>query len=388
MSDFTVSVCTRIDAVAAVDWNALADAGSPFLRHEFLVALERNGCVGGDTGWHPSHLLLREGERLIGGAPAYLKLHSHGEFVFDWSWAEAYQRAGMEYYPKLVFAVPFTPATGPRLLCADDVDHEAVLDALVSAGIEYARRVKASSAHWLFPNDAQMVELQRRGLLRRSGCQFHWHNPGYGKFDDYLASLTSKRRKQVRKERREAAAAPVDIRLQIASSIAAQEWEAYHALYSSTYERKWGFPTLTPGFFRELARTMPDSLMLASAHRSGRMIAGAHFLCGNDTLYGRNWGCSEFHPSLHFELCYYRAIEFCIDRGISRFEAGAQGEHKLMRGFLPTTTWSAHWIGHDGFRNAIATFLERERDGVDAYVDQMDAHSPFRKADGDVGPTG
>ena len=380
-SRVSAEVRERLAAIPTPAWNALDLAGNPFLRHEFLATLEDTGCVGGESGWLPRHVTIADAHGLAGAAPAYLKQHSYGEFVFDWSWAQASERAGIRYYPKLIVAVPFTPVTGPRLLCRDERERSALSEALVAATFESARDAGASSVHWLFPTEPESECLQRLGLLRRAGVQFHWHNPGFADFEAFLATLNAKRRKEIRRERRVAASAPVEVHFEPAAALEARHWRAYHALYTSTYDRKWGFPPLNVRFFEELARREPQRLWLAFAERDGRMVAGAHFLLGDDALYGRNWGCSEFHPALHFELCYYRAIEFCIARGVRRFEAGAQGEHKLMRGFLPTITWSAHWIAHPGLRRAVADFLRRERAGIDAYIEEMAAHSPFRRGD-------
>jgi predicted N-acyltransferase len=377
--ELTVEVADGVDAVCAADWNRLAGTGNPFVRHEFLAALERNDCVSETAGWLPQHLLMRAEGRLVGAVPLYAKQHSYGEFVFDWSWADAAERAGMAYYPKLVACAPFTPAQGPRLLCEGDAATGPLGDALAHAAREVAQRARVSSLHWLFPEPEQARALEASGFLLRTGYQFHWTNPGYRDFQDYLDSLTSKRRKQVRRERREAAAAPVTVEVLRGHEIDDARWEAYHGLYASTYDRKWGMPSLTPGFFREVGATLPDSVMLVLARHGDRYVAGAHLFAGSDALYGRNWGCSEFHRSLHFEMCYYRPMEFCIEHGLGRFEAGAQGEHKLTRGFLPVHTYSAHWLRHDEFRAAVARFLASERREIDAYIEAAGSHSPFRE---------
>lgn len=373
-------VVERIDDVPAAQWNALAGDANPFLRHEFLAALERNGCVGEDSGWLPRHLVVHSGETLVGAAPLYVKLHSFGEFGSDWAWAEAYARAGVAYYPKLVSAIPFTPATGPRLLSAPGVQRTAVAGAVATAALEVARAAKVSSLQWLFVTGDDLEVLEERGLAHRTGCQYHWRNRGYRDFADYLDDLRSKRRKQVRRERREANAAGLDIRLLPARDIGEAQWHAYHGLYSSTYDRKWGYPSLTPEFFCEVGETMPDSAMLVLARRDGRYVAGAHLFRGRDTLYGRNWGCHEFHSSLHFEMCYYRCIEHAIEQGLDTFEAGAQGEHKIWRGFTPVATHSAHWFRHREFRDAIDDFLRRERGHVRREIEAMEEHLPFRSA--------
>ena len=317
----------------------------------------------------------------------YAKSHSYGEFVFDWGWAEAYERAGLKYYPKLVVAAPYTPATGARLLCAERQPGDAYepADLLVQAVRQVAEQAQVSSLHWLFTRPHESERLGRLGHLRRTGVQYHWSNPGYRDFQDFLDALTSKRRKQIRKERREAGQAPVEILVLEGSEIEDAQWDAYHALYASTYDRKWGFPSLTPGFFKQVGREMPEGVMLLLARRDGRYVAGAHLFKGDDALYGRNWGCSEFHQALHFEMCYYRCIEFCIERGLKRFEAGAQGEHKIMRGFLPVRTHSAHWLRHDAFKDAVGDFLRRERIENDRHFEYMNTHSPFRCTDAGTG---
>ncbi len=374
--------CRALDAleqVAAADWDRLAGDHNPFLSHAFLAALERNGCVGEAHGWRPHHLLLERDGVPVAACPTYLKYHSYGEFVFDWGWADAYERNRLAYYPKLLCAVPFTPVPGPRLLCAPGADRALACRALVSAAIRIADGAELSSAHWLFTDAQDTAALEELPLLARQGCQFHWYNPGYRDFQDYLDALTSKRRKQVRKERREAGEAPVRVELRHGDELDEGDIAAYHALYCSTYDRKWGYPSLTLEFFLELAERMPRSLVLILAKRRGRCVAGAHLLRGTDALYGRNWGCSERHRSLHFEICYYRGIEYCIEHGLARFEAGAQGEHKLSRGFLPVRTHSFHWVRDPRFRDAIGDFVRRERAETTAYIRAAAAHSPYRE---------
>ena len=378
----TATVCEDLGALSASDWDALGGAADPCLSHAFLGALERHGCVGGDSGWWPHHLLLHAGERLIGALPMYLKAHSQGEFVFDWSWADAWERAGHRYYPKLVCAVPFTPATGHRLLLARGQRRHQHARALAARAVEIARRSQVSSLHLLFCREPEAQELAGAGWLVRTGCQFHWHNPGYRDFTDYLGALDSKRRKQVRRERRMAAAAPVEIEIRHGDEAGAEHWQAYHRLYASTYDRKWGRPSLNPELFIDVAHAMPRRVLLVLARRGADYVAGAHCLVGDDTLYGRNWGCSEFHPALHFEMCYYRLIEYCIEHGLRRFDAGAQGEHKLARGFAPMRTWSAHWIADRGFRAAIGEFLDQERVAIDQYIEDARRHLPLTDGPG------
>ena len=372
------TVTERIAEVPAHAWNRLAGDDNPFLRHEFLCALERNGCVGEDSGWHPRHLLVYAGAELVGAAPLYIKTHSFGEFGSDWAWADAYQRAGIAYYPKLVSTIPFTPATGPRLLCRPGPQSTRIRAAIVEAGVEIARSAGVSCLQWLFASAEDTQLLEARGLAMRIGCQYHWRNHAYRDFQDYLDHLRSKRRKQVRRERREADASGVDIHVLMGRDTDEADWHAYHRLYSATYDRKWGYPSLTPAFFCEVARSMPDSVMLVLARRGSTCLAGAHLFRGREVLYGRNWGCREYLPSLHFEMCYYRDIEYCIQEGLDIFEAGAQGEHKIWRGFVPQATHSAHWVRDAQFREAIGDFLRRERAQIVQHMEIMHAHLPFR----------
>ena len=376
---YSVTTVERISDVPASQWDAVAGEDHPFTRHAFLDALERHGCVGERVGWLPSHILVRAGGRLVGATPAYVKLHSQGEFVFDWSWAQAYARHGVDYYPKIISAIPFTPSTGPRLLVHPDAPRREVRRALAAGAIEVANAMDASSFHWLFPRDSDCDALGRCGLLIRSGCQFHWSNPGYRDFEDYLDALNSKRRKEIRRERRQAASAPVEIEILDGRTATEEHWRAYHALYSSTYDRKWGYPALRLGFFTDAAAALPSQTLLVLASRNARPVAGAHCFVGRETLFGRNWGCTEQYRGLHFEMCYYRLIEYCIRRRLARFDAGAQGEHKLLRGFLPVETRSAHWIEDPRFRQAIGRFLGEERAGLRRYRRAMERHSPYRK---------
>jgi len=363
--------------VPADAWNALAGNEQPFLRHEFLFALETTGCVGEDAGWHPRHLQFYAGKDLVAVVPMYLKTHSYGEFVFDWAWAEAYARAGFDYYPKLVSAIPFTPVSGPRILLADGAD-ASLRRVIAAASLQVTEKMNASSVHWLFTDDRDRQALETAGLLLRSGFQFHWRNTGFRDFHDYLESLRSKKRKQIRRERREAAEAGLEIELRHGTEISDAQCDAYHQLYSATYDRKWGYPSLSREFFHQARRALGDALILILAKNRGRYVAGAHLFRGARSLYGRNWGCSEYHRSLHFEMCYYRAIEYCIDQGLETFEAGAQGEHKLSRGFLPVMTYSAHGVLHPEFRRAIGDFTRREHIEVGRYIGAMAAHSPYR----------
>lgn len=377
-SRYRTEIVDSLASVDAAEWNRIAGTRNPFVRYEFLFALEKHGCACHETGWAPCHVLLYRDDRLLGAVPMYAKSHSYGEFVFDWSWADAYARAGLEYYPKLVVSIPFTPAAGPRLLYERTRRGSEAPDLLVDSALAFARHAGISTLHWLFTDDDDSDRLSHRDHLIRSGCQFHWCNPGFRDFQDYLDAFTSKRRKAIRRERREAAAAPVDIEIRHGTEMSEGQWDAYHALYASTYERKYGYPFLTRDFFRAVGESMGEGVLVVLARRGARYVAGAHLFRDASMLYGRNWGCSEFHPSLHFEMCYYRPIEYCIARGLGGFEAGAQGEHKILRGFMPVLTRSAHWVNHDAFRRAIEAFLVREERGVRAYIAELRTHAPFR----------
>ncbi len=377
---YTLTTHDTIDQIPVGDWNALVDLDMPFLSHEFLSAMERHGCVGEALGWIPRHLTLRDAAgTLVAAAPCYLKFNSYGEFVFDWSWADAYQRAGVRYYPKLVIASPYTPATGPRILTASTPLRAEYTAAIIRGSLSLAEQLDVSSLHWLFTTDQETRSLEEQGLMRRVGCQFHWENQGYGSFDEFLGTFSAAKRKQVKRERRRVREAGIRFRLLSGTEISDGEWTTFHHLYRDTFDKRGGIPTLSLGFFREIGRTMPDNLLLVLAYHQDRIVAAAFDLVGERSLYGRHWGCfADFH-SLHFEACYYQGLEYCIERGLKRFEPGAQGEHKISRGFLPTPTWSAHWIADDAFRGAIARFLEQETDGMGDYLAEMHARSPYKK---------
>ena len=353
---------------------------NPFISHEFLFALEASGSVGGRTGWQPRHLLAEDPKgALLGAAPCYVKTHSRGEYVFDHGWAEAFERAGGDYYPKLQVAVPFTPVTGPRLLARPGPGAEAVRGGLADALIELTSSNDLSSAHVTFLTEPEWRTLGARDFLQRTDQQFHWENDGYGSFDDFLAALASRKRKTIRRERKEALSPGVDVRWLTGSDLTETVWDAFFAFYMETGSRKWGRPYLTREFFSIVGEKMRDRILLVMARRAGRWIAGAINFIGSDTLYGRNWGAIEHHPFLHFELCYYQAIDYAIARGLRRVEAGAQGEHKLARGYLPHTTYSAHFIANPALRRAIADYLARERVYVQAAAEELAAAAPFRK---------
>ena len=369
---FTAVLASGVAALDAAEWDRLA-AGDPFLSHAFLAALERSGSIGPGTGWTPAPVAVQdEGGRLVAAAPAYLKTHSQGEYVFDHGWADAWQRAGGDYYPKLQVALPFTPVPGPRLLGSAP---QHLLAALESVTLQN----QLSSAHVTFVDDAGAAECERRGWLVRLGIQYHWFNRDYSSFDDFLAALASRKRKAIRKERA-AARQGLEFRALRGVEIGAAEWDAMWAFYQDTGSRKWGQPYLTRAFFDEIGRTMGDRLLLFLARRNGRPIAGALNLVGPDALYGRYWGTIDEVPFLHFELAYYQAIEWAIEHGLAGVQAGAQGEHKIARGYEPVLTRSAHYLPNPGFRAAVADFLVREREAVEQEIAWLAASLPYRSS--------
>jgi uncharacterized protein len=353
---------------------------NPFVSHEFLSSLEASRSVGSRTGWEPRHLLVEAGgEGLIGVAPCYVKSHSRGEYVFDAGWAEAFERAGGSYYPKLQVSVPFTPVTGPRLLAKPGPTQGAARQTLTQALVQVTNDNDLSSAHVTFASADEADYLGGRGFLQRTDQQFHWHNHGYASFDAFLAALSSRKRKTIRRERKEALSAGIDVHCLTGSELTESVWDAFFAFYMETGSRKWGRPYLTREFFSIVGAAMGERILLVMARRNGRWIAGAINFIGPDALYGRNWGAVEHHPFLHFELCYYQAIDYAIQHGLKRVEAGAQGEHKLARGYLPVTTYSAHYISNPALRRAVADYLKRERAYVDAAGRELAAAAPFRK---------
>ncbi len=368
-----------LHSIAASEWNRLVD-GNPFLRHEFLLALENGRCTGPGTGWQACHLLLRSGDgRLQAAMPLYLKEDSFGEFVFDWSWADALHRAGRDYYPKLVSATPFTPATGHRLLIAPDIDATRARRLLLDGALALAERAGASSLHVLFPTQAEHSWLTDQGLLARKSCQFHWHNDGYADFDDFLSRFSSAKRKKARREKRRVSEAGVTFDHLRGDEASRSDWDAVYGFHARTFLRRGRAPYLTREFFTEIARTMPENLVLTVARMHREPIAAAICFRGGDTLYGRYWGSlADFH-SLHFETCYHQGIEYCIREGLRRFEPGTQGEHKISRGFTPTATWSAHWLRDADFREAVGRFLNSETRHVDAYMADVGDHLPWRQ---------
>ena len=356
------------------------DTCNPFISYEFLSSLEESHCVGGRTGWTPAHIVVKDAAgETIAVAPCYAKSHSQGEYVFDHGWAEAYERAGGRYYPKLQVSVPFTPVTGPRLLVRAGIARAKAEAALIAGLRALGRQINASSIHITFLPEAQAQSLESQGLLIRNDRQFHWNDAGYKTFDGFLGALASRKRKAIKRERREALQSGIAIRWVTGEDITETDWDAFFAFYMDTGSRKWGRPYLNRKFFSLISERMANRILLVLAEREGRTIAGAINFIGNTTLYGRNWGAIEEHPFLHFEVCYYQAIDFALARGLTRVEAGAQGEHKLARGYSPVITYSAHDITHEGLRAAVADFVKRERAHVAEVNNELETFAPFKK---------
>jgi uncharacterized protein len=367
-------------------WNACANpldapAPYPFTRYEFFAACEESRSATARTGWRPSHLVIEQDSRIVGLMPMYLKNHSQGEYVFDSAWADALERAGGDYYPKLQAAVPFTPATGPRILVADGVDFDAIRAALLTTAKSAVEQIGASSLHITFLTEEEWKAAGALGYLQRTDQQFHWENRGYQSFDQFLGELSSAKRKNLRKERAAVREAGVEFDWLSGGDLTEAHWDTFYAFYMDTGGRKWGRPYLTREFFSRVSATMADQILLILARRGGRYIAGALNFAGGGVLYGRNWGCTEFVPFLHFETCYYQAIDFAIARGLAKVEAGAQGAHKLLRGYMPTPTYSAHYIAHEGLRRAVDDYLKREREAVAEHIEELAERGPFRKVD-------
>ncbi len=377
---FSVHRVDELDSIKAEDWNRLVDKNNPFLRHEFLSGLEIYECLSGH-GWLPCHHAVYDDNKLIGALPLYIKTNSYGEFVFDWSWADAYERAGGNYYPKLVSAIPFTPVCGPRLLVDDSYDTNAIKNLLINEIIELAKSMGLSSFHCLFPNEVDTEIFSKQNFLLRKTCQFYWYNHGYRDFQDFLDKFTSKKRKQIKRERRLVQELDIEIEILKGQEIKKEQWQIFYKFYCSTFFRKWGSPRLTYEFFLSLGRYLSENTLLILARRNNSYIAGAFAMLGNNTLYGRHWGCSEQIPYLHFELCYYQTIEYCIQHKLAILDAGVQGEHKLDRGFQPVSTWSCHWIKHTGFQEAIKEYLTRETPDIDTYIQELGRHLPYKTID-------
>jgi predicted N-acyltransferase len=382
-SALNLRVVASLSAIKAADWDRCANppelAYNPFVKHDFLLAMETSGSATAETGWMGQHLALEDGSgHVLGVMPLYLKDHSQGEYIFDYGWADAFYRAGGEYYPKLLSAVPFTPAGGRRLLVPPGPHQEAHETNLLAGALTLMDKLNASSLHMNFLPEKDWQWLGDKGFLQRTDQQFHWHNDGYRSFDEFLDALASRKRKNLRKERAKALENDISVDWLTGADLTEEHWDEFFNFYLDTGQRKWGTPYLTREFFSCLQQTMADDVLLIMAKRDGRYIAGALNFIGGDTLYGRNWGCLEDHPFLHFELCYYQAIDFAIERGLQRVEAGAQGAHKLARGYAPHRTYSAHHIAHEGLRDAVRNYLESERRYVDNDIEQLAQHTPFK----------
>ncbi|SCB56834.1 hypothetical protein GA0061105_101668 [Rhizobium aethiopicum] len=388
--ELSIRVERSFTAISPASWSRLAGASNacstlaynPFVSHAFLSALEESGSATAETGWLGHHLLLEtdRGE-LIGALPGYLKSHSQGEYVFDHGWADAFERAGGRYYPKLQCSIPFTPATGPRLLVAQGLQRLPIQSAIAESLKEVVRRLGISSAHITFVPDEEIGVFEMDGYLHRTDQQFHFINDGYANHDEFLETLASRKRKALRKERRAALENGISIDWLTGRDLTERIWDQFFKFYMDTGGRKWGRPYLTRKFYSLIGERMADDILLVMAKRDGRYIAGAINFIGGDTLYGRHWGCIEDHPFLHFEVCYHQAIDFALSKGLKRVEAGAQGEHKLARGYLPVTTHSAHYVAHAGLRRAIGDYLDRERADVEQMGELLAEHSPFRKGE-------
>jgi uncharacterized protein len=390
-TEITLRVVNAIGDVAATAWDACANPApeqgakpdyNPFISHDFLASLELSGSVRNRAGWQPMHLVAEAGGELLGAVPCYAKSHSQGEYVFDHGWADAYERAGGNYYPKLQVAVPFTPATGRRLLVRPGAQANDIRVLLAEGLAEVCRRSHASSVHVTFPTEAEWELLGEHGYLKRTHRQFHWDNAGYTCFDDFLATLASRKRKVIRRERAEALENGITVHQLTGAELTESVWDAFFEFYMETGSRKWGRPYLNRAFYSIVSEKMADRILLVMAKRNGRWIAGAINFIGSDILFGRHWGCVEHHPFLHFEVCYYQAIDYAIEHKLGRVEAGAGGQHKISRGYMPVTTHSAHYIADPALRRAISDFLKHERAHVAAEVDELAEAAPFRKVDG------
>jgi predicted N-acyltransferase len=354
---------------------AMQDKPNPFLSYAFLHALHESGSASAETGWQPQFVALYDGDTLAAAMPLYVKSHSYGEYVFDWAWADAYHRNGVDYYPKLLSAIPFTPVTGPRLMARDAGARVALIEVLRAT----QQASEVSSTHILYPPEDQARQLAEAGFMLRSGVQFHWLNAGYASFEQFLETLEKKKRKNIRAERRKVAEAGVTLRRVRGADATDADWRLFDRCYQRTYAAHRSTPYLNLDFFQRIGRTMPDNILLVIAERAGKPIASSLVIHSADTLFGRYWGELEHVPCLHFEAAYYQPLEFCIEQKIAVFEGGAQGEHKMARGFLPTKTWSAHWLAHPAFSDAIERFLEREKGGIDEYIDELNDRNPFKE---------
>lgn len=369
-------VHSAIDDIQSEQWNRLVEKNYPFLKHEFLSALEKNRCVGEHVGWIPKHITHSKKNKLIGALPLYEKHNSWGEFVFDHAWADAFQRYDMEYYPKLLNAIPFTPASGQRILM-EHKNNGNIAALLIAAANKLVEQDGYSGLHCLFPQPGNFKILNQQNAMTRNDCQFHWHNNGYSSFNEFLDTLKFKKRKNIKQERRKVVEAGVVVSRLNGNSATEQDWEDFADMYEKIYDRKYGMPGFNLAFFKDVADSIPHQILLVLAKKDGTSIAAALMYFDDDTLYGRHWGCEQYVDSLHFEVCYYQGIEFCIEHGLNRFDPGAQGEHKIARGFVPTRTRSLHWMAKNPFKEAIEQFVNREQLGVQHYIDAVSSHSPY-----------
>lgn len=371
---------TSIQQIAAAEWDTLCGTEYPFLSHRFLLGLEQTECTTADNGWQPCHMVLRDGSRIAAVMPLYLKGHSYGEYVFDWSWASAWQQQGLEYYPKLVSAIPFTPATGPRLCHLPELPPGSAWDAATDALEQFCRQQQLSSWHLLFPDESTSEALRQRGIHQRRAVQFHWFNAGYASFDDFLATFNSRKRKSLKRERRRIQEQDLVLETLVGDAISADDWDRFYRFYQFTYAKRSGHGGyLSRAFFTEVAAGMGDRVVMVVARHQGEPVAAALYFRGGDTLYGRYWGCTREFDALHFEACYYRGIEYCIDEGIGRFDPGAQGEHKIQRGFRPVQTFSNHWIADPRLSAAVGDFTVREGPHIQRYLEDTATLLPFRQ---------
>ncbi len=377
--EYSISTLKQISDIDEDIWNGCIENDHPFVQHQFLKALEDSQSVSAKTGWMPYHIVLKFGDDVVGVAPMYVKGHSQGEYVFDHSWAHAYEQVGGRYYPKLQLSVPFSPVTGPRFLVCQSPEQEKRKDLLAAGAKEIASKLGISSVHITFLEEDDLTSMVKNDYLIRTGEQFHWVNDGYENFDEFLAALTSRKRKAIRKERKEANREEFEFETLTGTEIEPHHWDAFFAFYVDTGNRKWGTPYLNRSFFEQIGQTLAEQTVLFLVKRDGRYIAGALNFKSTDCLYGRYWGCVEDHRFLHFETCYYRAIDYAIEHKINRVEAGAQGPHKLARGYLPTKTYSAHWMQDPGFHNAVSDFLKAETRDMNAEIQYLKQHSPFKK---------
>ena len=374
-----VEVRDSLEEIDPASWNALRNDGNPFLLYEFFRALESTGCLGEKNGWYPRYFLVYLDQKLIAACPTFVKTNSYGEFVFDWSWADAYERNQLDYYPKMVSSIPYTPCTGKRFLVAEGVDEQTLILTLEKTIINFCAQQKYSSMHWLFVTKTESELLSDAGLLTRKDCQYHWQNRDYDSMDAFLAECTAKRRKTIKRERRHVTDAEITLERRLGDTLSDEEWAFVHSCYCSTFEQKWGSPSLTKAFFQQVGRTMGDKVLIVFAYREpGSPMACSIMFIGKTTLYGRFWGCTEEHHSLHFEACYYQGIEFAIENKLQTFEPGAQGEHKITRGFQPTLTYSSHWIAHPQFSEAIERFLTEETKHVHQRCEGLSNLLPFK----------